>query len=113
LLNNKELPGPALRAEVGSRMRRARENLNITPHQAALQFRVSDAALHDWEAGRKLPSLERLREAAAFYRISADGLLAMHSEEQFQEDLHLSAYRRLDPGQRLSIEQMTEALRRA
>ena len=39
----------------------------------------------------------------SLYRVSADGLLGRRSEEGFQEDLHRSAYRRLDPGQTICV----------
>ena len=80
MLSSNEAPDPALRAEAGSRMRRARENRKITPHQAARQFRVSPARLRDWETGRRSPGVAALLAMVSLYRVSADSLLARHSE---------------------------------
>jgi transcriptional regulator with XRE-family HTH domain len=103
LARHRLITDPELRAEIGARMKRARENAKLTPAETARALGVAEVSARYWETGRSFPSVEHLTALHRLYRVSFDGLLCRTSEEEFQEDLFLGLVRGLGPKQRRAI----------
>ena len=83
----------------GDRMRRAREDQELCIEHVAGHLGVTAETIEAWESGERVPP-GQLDAMAMYYAVSVDSLLAINTEEQFEEDLLLAFYRPLTPEQR-------------
>jgi transcriptional regulator with XRE-family HTH domain len=83
---------PEQRVRVGSRLKRARENLKLTPAEAARALGVAEVSARYWETGRSVSSVELLTARQRLYRVSFQALLVRTSEEELQRTFSGDSY---------------------
>lgn len=67
------------------RIRPLREEKNIEQKQLALELKVSQPTISDWETGRKQPSSKSAAKIADYFGVSLDYLLG-RSDDQDPQD---------------------------
>ena len=95
-----------LRSCIGDRMRRAREEANLSAEEVAKKLGVAKTTVGYWESGRSFPSVEHLMALVRLYRVNADWVLESLPEDVDGEDdvrRLVVCYRRLEPIYRRAI----------
>ena len=72
----------------GQRLQQARCKSGLTQKQAALLLGTSQSNISDYEHGIRVPSVERLKQIAILYKVSADKILGIKKAKILEiEDL--------------------------
>ena len=87
------------------RFKQCREQKGLSQKFVALSLGVKAPSVSDWESGKTRPTLDNLVALAKLYGVSADALLGISEESEFEDanDLRqdemrlLSDYRSLNP----------------
>ena len=66
----KEVDVSTFEGRFAVRLRKLREKTGMTPEEAAEQIGVSFVTLYDWEAGRKIPALQKFPTIAEAYNLT-------------------------------------------
>lgn len=67
--NRKDVDTSTYTGRFAVRLRKLREKVGLTPEQAAEVIGVSFVTLYDWEAGRKIPTLQKFPTIAEVYQL--------------------------------------------
>lgn len=68
-------------SDLGARLRKARENKNLTQQQVADKFGVSNGAISGYERNYRDPDSDTLAQLADLYEVSLDWLKARDKKE--------------------------------
>ena len=64
------------------KLRKARENTGFTQREVAIETKISQPSIAQYETGTRDPDLEKLGTLADFYGVSVDWLLGTAGEKQ-------------------------------
>ena len=65
----KEIDLTTYEGRFAARLKELREKAKLSPEQAAEEIGVSFVTLYDWEAGRKIPALQKFPKISAVYKL--------------------------------------------
>jgi len=95
--------------ELGSRIRLAREQADITREHTAAIIGVAPQTVWYWESGRSRPQAHRLQALAKTYGVTVDWLLGNGPLPEGEEEEILRIYRRIPEERRPLLRQILEA----
>lgn len=107
---------------LGSRLRREREDRGLTQVKAARALGISNVVLNRYEKNERQPDIGMIRKLAAFYDVSCDYLICITDERRsanrIKDDYETYAAHRIDdpmtdlpPEARKSLEEFLEFVR--
>jgi transcriptional regulator with XRE-family HTH domain len=71
--------------ELGSRIKEARESLNLSQDELAEKMAISRQAISKWETGKSYPDIEKILKLSDIFNLSLDELVK--GDKTFQENL--------------------------
>lgn len=87
------------------RLKKLRENENLTQQQVAERINVSKSLISAYELGTRLPSYKNLIKLSCLFKVSTDYLLGIETREK----LDLSG---LTNAQKISIYELVKSMKR-